>query len=72
MVIPTCRVLLADHAQLVCSRGDIHFDPETNLRFADDSTSSTGSRVSKSLNLELWEREFRPVNEIVSKSMYFL
>lgn len=73
-MFPPCDILLltVSRAQLVCSRGDIHFSPETNLRFADDSTSSTGSKVSKTLDLGPWEQEFRPVNENVRNNMYFL
>ncbi|KAF5387039.1 hypothetical protein D9615_001654 [Tricholomella constricta] len=57
------------YADLVCSRGDIHFDPDSNLRFADDVTTSSDSST---FNMARWEKGFLPINEKFDKTMYFL
>ncbi|KAF9463147.1 Piwi domain-containing protein [Collybia nuda] len=57
------------YADLVCSRGDFHFGPDSNLTFTDNATSTSDS---KDFDLERWVNGWLPANKNSNKTMYFL
>ncbi|KAK0502821.1 Piwi domain-containing protein [Armillaria luteobubalina] len=63
------------YAHLVCTRAAYHFPEE--MRFLNDDTESTTSTDNertkrKEFDLEPWKKEWRPLNQNIAFSMYFL
>ncbi|KDR81951.1 hypothetical protein GALMADRAFT_240289 [Galerina marginata CBS 339.88] len=57
------------YADLVCSRGGFHVNPNANLGF-DDNASTTSS--SSNLDMSAWQAAFGPIHDRLSRTMYFL
>ncbi|KAK0240575.1 argonaute-like protein [Armillaria nabsnona] len=63
------------YAHLVCTRAAYHFPDE--MRFLNDDTESTtntdnGRTRRKEFDLEPWKKEWKPLNQNIALSMYFL
>uniref|UniRef100_A0A8H7Y224 Piwi domain-containing protein n=1 Tax=Psilocybe cubensis TaxID=181762 RepID=A0A8H7Y224_PSICU len=60
------------YADLVCSRGMFHINPDDmDLRFDDNQSSSSGTSNS-SIDMNRWKGTFKEVHPNLLKSMYFL
>ncbi|KAF8898239.1 Piwi domain-containing protein [Gymnopilus junonius] len=59
------------YADLVCSRGQFHVEPNANLHFDDTSSSISGFSGGKP-NFEAWRDAFKPAYPKISKKMYFI
>ncbi|KAF8184911.1 Piwi domain-containing protein [Mycena galopus ATCC 62051] len=56
------------YADLACARGKFHFDPTLDMDI-EGSTTSGGGGV---FTLDPWEKAFKPINDNVKGSMFFL
>ncbi|KAF9486279.1 Piwi-domain-containing protein [Pholiota conissans] len=57
------------YADLVCARGAFHISPDEYLNFDESASMSSGHTA---FDLSLWKKAFKPANENISQSMYFL
>ncbi|KAF8968250.1 ribonuclease H-like domain-containing protein [Flammula alnicola] len=57
------------YADLVCSRGVFHIDPNERLDFDDSASTVSGGST---FDLSSWQTAFQKVNPGMAKNMYFL
>ncbi|PPQ82370.1 hypothetical protein CVT25_008331 [Psilocybe cyanescens] len=60
------------YADLVCSRGMFHVDPNNRDLGFDDNVSTVSGSSNSPLDMSRWQQAFRNVHPRLARSMYFL